>query len=61
MQHGSAEQAAVVRSAIEQGDVDGIADHAQQPLDFTRQQAMRDRSACAAISSLAEFDPSDVC
>ncbi len=60
MQHGSAEQAAVVRSAIEQGDVDKFAEvlqiiHATGALDFTRRQAMREAdSACDAIASLAD-------
>ena len=60
MQHGSTEQAAVVRSAIEQGDVERFPEvlqiiRATGALDFTRQQAMREtESACAAISSLAD-------
>ena len=59
MQHGTPEQAAVVRGAIEQGDV-GKFDEVLQiiratgALDFTRQQAMREaESACAAIVALA--------
>ena len=60
MQHGTPEQAAIVRGAIEQGDVEKFADvleiiHATGALDFTRQQAMREaESACAAIVSLAD-------
>jgi octaprenyl-diphosphate synthase len=60
MQHGSAEQAAVVRSAIEQGDVEKFVEvleiiRATGALDFTRRQAMREaESACAAIASLAD-------
>jgi octaprenyl-diphosphate synthase len=60
MQHGSAEQAAVVRSAIEQGDVGKFAEvlqiiRATGALDFTRQQAMREaEAACAAIAGLAD-------
>ena len=60
MQHGSAEQAAVVRNAIEQGDVEKFADvlqiiRATGALDFTRQQAMREAdAACAAIAGLAD-------
>ena len=60
MQHGSADQAAVVRSAIEQGDVEKFAEvlqiiHATGALDFTRQQALREAdAACAAIAGLAD-------
>jgi octaprenyl-diphosphate synthase len=60
MQHGSAEQAAVVRSAIEQGDVGKFVEvlqiiRATGALDFTRQQALREaESACAAIASLTD-------
>lgn len=60
MQHGSAEQAAVVRSAIEQGDVEKFVEvlqiiRATGALDFTRQQAMREaETACAAIVGLAD-------
>ena len=60
MQHGSSEQAAVVRSAIEQGDVGKFAEvlqiiHATGALDFTRQQALREAElACAAIAVLAD-------
>ncbi len=60
MQHGTPEQAAIVRGAIEQGDVGKFADvleiiHATGALEFTRQQAMREaEAACAAISSLAD-------
>ena len=60
MQHGTPEQAAVVRDAIEQGDVEKFDEvlhiiHATGALDFTRQQAMREtESACAAIGSIAD-------
>jgi octaprenyl-diphosphate synthase len=60
MQHGSAEQAAVVRGAIEQGDVEKFSEvlqiiRATGALDFTRQQAMREaEAACAAIDSLTD-------
>jgi len=59
MQHGTAEQAAVVRAAIEQGDVSKFAEvlqiiHATGALDFTRQQAMREvELACAAIAGMS--------
>ncbi|HYR05088.1 MAG TPA: polyprenyl synthetase family protein, partial [Gallionella sp.] len=59
MQRGTPEQAAVVRGAIEQGDVEKFDEvlqiiHATGALDFTRRQAMREaESACAAITSLA--------
>jgi octaprenyl-diphosphate synthase len=60
MQHGTTGQAAVVRGAIEQGDVEKFAEvlqiiHATGALDFTRQQAMREaESACAAIDLLPD-------
>ena len=60
MQHGSSEQSALVRNAIEQGDVGKFAEvlqiiHATGALDFTRRQAMREAdAACAAIASLAD-------
>ncbi|HEX7454817.1 MAG TPA: octaprenyl diphosphate synthase [Gallionella sp.] len=60
MQHGTPEQAAVVRCAIEQGDVGKFADvlqiiHATGALDFTRQQAMREvEFACSAITDLPD-------
>ena len=60
MQHGTPEQAAVVRSAIEQGDMEKFAAvlaiiHATGALDFTRQQAMREaEAACAAIAFLPD-------
>ena len=59
MQHGSTEQTAVVRNAIEQGDMEKFTAvlqviHATGALEFTRQEAMREaESACAAIASLA--------
>jgi octaprenyl-diphosphate synthase len=60
MQHGTVEQAAVVRGAIEQGDVSKFAEvlqiiHATGALDFTRQQAMREvELACAAIAGMPD-------
>jgi octaprenyl-diphosphate synthase len=60
MQHGSNGQAAVVRSAIEHGDVGKFVEvlqiiRATGALDFTRQQAMREaEAACAAIAGLAD-------
>jgi octaprenyl-diphosphate synthase len=60
MQHGTPEQAAVVRAAIEQGDVGRLPEvqaiiEATGALEFTRQQAMREVEAgCAAISALAD-------
>lgn len=60
MQHGSTGQAAVVRGAIEQGDVGRFVEvlqiiRATGALDFTRQQARREaEAACAAIGSLAD-------
>jgi len=60
MQHGSIEQAAVVRAAIEQGDVSKFSEvlkiiHDTGALDFTRHQAMREvELACAAISDLPD-------
>ncbi len=60
MQHGSAEQAAVVRAAIEQGDVGRFSEvleiiHKTGALEFTRQQALREaEAACNAISAIAD-------
>ncbi|HZW25434.1 MAG TPA: octaprenyl diphosphate synthase [Gallionella sp.] len=60
MQNGTPEQTAIVRGAIEQGDVSKFADvleiiHATGALEFTRQQALREaEAACAAISSLTD-------
>lgn len=60
MQHGTDEQAAVVRGAIENGDVDKFTEvlkiiHDTGALDFTRQQAMLEtEAACAAIASFAD-------
>ncbi|MEQ1526414.1 MAG: octaprenyl diphosphate synthase [Gallionella sp.] len=60
MQHGSPAQAAVVRHAIEQGDVAKFAEvlaivHATGALEFTRQQALREAEwACAALVSLPD-------
>jgi octaprenyl-diphosphate synthase len=60
MQHGTSEQAAVVRSAIEKGDVGEFVEVLQiirstGALEFTRQQAMREaEAACDAIAGLAD-------
>ena len=60
MQHGTPEQAAVVRSAIEQGDMEKFSEvltiiHATGALDFTRQQAMCEaEAACVAIAFLPD-------
>jgi len=60
MQHGTPEQAAIVRLAIEQSNIDKFAEvlkiiHVTGALDFTRQQAMHEAgSACAALASLAD-------
>ena len=60
MQHGSPEQATLVRGAIEQGDMGKFAEvlqiiHATGALEFTRQQAGREAElACAAIARLAD-------
>ncbi|MDX8380317.1 MAG: octaprenyl diphosphate synthase [Gallionella sp.] len=60
MQHGSAEQAAVVREVIEQGDVTRFAQvlniiHETGALKFTRQQAMREvELACLAITDMPD-------
>ncbi len=60
MQHGTPAQAAVVRSAIEEGDVGRFAEvleiiRATGALEFTRQQALREaEAACAAISAFAD-------
>lgn len=60
MQHGTSEQAAVVRTAIEQGDVGKFNEvlaiiRDTGALEFTRQQALHEtEAACAAIASLAD-------
>jgi octaprenyl-diphosphate synthase len=60
MQHGTPEQSAVVRGAIEQGDVEKFAEvlqiiHATGALEFTRLQAMREvELACLAIANLPD-------
>ena len=60
MQHGTNEQAAVVRGAIEQGDVGKFAPVLEiirdtGALEFTRQQALREaEAACSAIAALAD-------
>jgi len=58
MQHGTSEQASVVRRAIEKGDVGSFVEvlqiiRATGALDFTRQQAMHEAElACTAIEPL---------
>jgi octaprenyl-diphosphate synthase len=60
MQHGSSAQAALVRGAIEQGDVAKFSEvlaiiRETGALEFTRQQALREaEAACAEIASLAD-------
>jgi len=60
MQHGTPEQAAVVRSAIERGDMERFDEvlqiiRATGALEFTRRQALGEaESACAAIASFAD-------
>jgi octaprenyl-diphosphate synthase len=60
MQHGSTGQAAVVRNAIEQGDVGKFVEvlqiiRATGALDFSRQKALLEaEAACAAIAGLAD-------
>jgi octaprenyl-diphosphate synthase len=60
MQHGSTEQAAIVRGAIEQGDVGKFVEvlqviRATGALDFTRQQALLQAElACTAIAQLPD-------
>ena len=60
MQHGSSEQAALVRDAIEQGDVGKFVEvlqiiRATGALEFTRQQAAREADlACSALAPLPD-------
>ena len=60
MRHGTPEQAAVVRSAIERGDMEKFSEvltiiHATGALDFTRPQAMCEAAAaCVAIAFLPD-------
>jgi octaprenyl-diphosphate synthase len=60
MQHGDARQAAVVREAIEQGDISRFAEvlevvRATGALDYTREQARREvAAACDALSALGD-------
>jgi octaprenyl-diphosphate synthase len=60
MQHGTSAQAALVRGAIEQGDVGKFAQvleiiRVTGALEFTRQQALHETEvACAAIATLAD-------
>jgi octaprenyl-diphosphate synthase len=60
MQHGSKEQAALVRAAIEQGDQSKFDEvlqiiHTTGALDFTRRQALLEAElACNAIATLAD-------
>lgn len=58
MQHGTAEQAAVVREAVEQGNIERFPEVLQVvrdtgALDYTREQARREaEAACAALSEI---------
>ncbi|HEY0666489.1 MAG TPA: octaprenyl diphosphate synthase [Gallionella sp.] len=60
MQHGTTEQASVVRGAIEEGDVGKFVEvlqiiRATGALDFTRRQALHEADlACAAIDSFPD-------
>jgi octaprenyl-diphosphate synthase len=60
MRHGDARQAAVVREAIEQGDISRFGEvldvvKATGALDYTREQARKQsEAACAAISALRD-------
>jgi octaprenyl-diphosphate synthase len=60
MQHGTAEQAAVVREAIENGNVEQFGAvleiiHATGALEHTRQIALREtEAACAALAGLPD-------
>ena len=60
MQHGDANQVALVRQAIEQGDIARFADVLQVitqtgALEYTRQQAQRESdAACAALAALPD-------
>ncbi len=60
MQHGDASQVAIVRQAIEQGDIACFADVLQivrqtGALEYTRQQAQREAdAACAALAVLPD-------
>lgn len=60
MRHGDANQVAVVRQAIEQGDIARFADVLQVikqtgALEYTRQQAQRESdAACAALAALPD-------
>jgi octaprenyl-diphosphate synthase len=60
MRHGDASQVAIVRHAIEQGDIERFADVLQVikhtgALEYTRQQAQREAdAACAALAVLPD-------
>ena len=60
MQHGDIKQAAVVKQAIEQGNIEGFAEVLQViketgALEFTRRQAQKESdAACAALSMLPD-------
>ncbi|MDD4911437.1 MAG: polyprenyl synthetase family protein [Sideroxydans sp.] len=60
MQHGTAQEASVVREAIEQGDVSKFSEvlaiiRDTGALDFTRAKALQETdAACAAIANLAD-------
>ena len=62
MQHGSPAQAALVRSAIEQGDIalfDQVLQVVQQTgaLEYTRQQAQREADAACAVLAVLPATP----
>jgi len=60
MQQGTPQQSALVRAAIEQGDVAKLARvqeiiHATGALEFTRQQALQEaEAACAAVAAFSD-------
>ena len=62
MLHGTAEQAAVVRAAIEQGDIERFAEVVQivqqtGALEYTRQQAMREVELAVDALALLPSSP----
>jgi octaprenyl-diphosphate synthase len=62
MQHGNAEQVAIVRQAIEKGEIENFSKvlqviKATGALDYTRQRAQQEAgAACTALASLADSD-----
>ncbi len=62
MQHGDAAQVAVVRNAIEQGDIDSFSEVLRVikqtgALQYTREQAQREAdAACAALAGVTDSD-----